>query len=189
MLENLLHFDPEAPGDFTPLPKATPKAVLAAQVATASWAEEFGVPSDEDIDQRQQVAAAREAFSVLNLDITDDAKKVALAEIKTPAAVQHLTGMLTAYDWEFVNQAKEIRGYAVAKLMEETKHPDAKIRLRALDMLGKVTEVALFTERVEITTKDASEEEVEERLRKRLAKFLTPEDGATVTDVTEKHAQ
>jgi hypothetical protein len=51
-------------------------------------------------------------------------------------------------------------------------------------MLGNVTEVALFTERVEITKKDASEEEIERRLRERLSKFLSPEDGATVTDVT-----
>jgi hypothetical protein len=174
MLENLLNFNPDDPGDFQPLTKASSKDVLEAQVATATWAEEFGVPSDEDIDQRQQKAAAREAFSVLNLDITDDAKKVALAEIKTPAAVQHLTGMLTAYDWEFVQQAKEIRGYAVAKIMEETKHPDAKIRLRALDMLGKVTEVALFTTRVEVTQKDADETEIEERLRQRLHKILNP---------------
>ena len=92
--------------------------------------------------------------------------------------------MLTAYDWEFVNQAKELRGYTVSKILEETKHPDARIRLKALQMLGNVTEVALFTERVEVIKKDASEEEIEKRLRDRLAKFLTPIDGATVTDVT-----
>ena len=90
--------------------------------------------------------------------------------------------MLTAYDWEFVNQAKELRGYTVSKILEETKHPDARIRLKALQMLGNVTEVALFTERVEVTKKDASEEEVERRLRERLSKFLTP---VNVTDVIE----
>jgi hypothetical protein len=92
--------------------------------------------------------------------------------------------MLTAYDWEFIHQAKELRGYTVSKILEETKHPDARIRLKALQMLGNVTEVALFTERVEVIKKDASEEEIEKRLRDRLAKFLTPIDGATVTDVT-----
>jgi hypothetical protein len=46
--------------------------------------------------------------------------------------------MLTAYDWRFVQQAKELRGYAVAKLVEETANPNANIRLKALGLLGEV---------------------------------------------------
>lgn len=182
MLEHILDFDPEPEEGFTPLSKASPAQVLAAQHATASWAEEFGVPSDEEIDNRQQTQAARDAFQVMNFDPDAEKQKAALISIKTPAAVQHLTGMLTAYDWEFVHQAKEIRGYAVAKIMEETKHPDARIRLKALDMLGKVTEVALFTERVEVTQKDASETEIEQRLRERLSKFLLPHGKKSVEE-------
>jgi hypothetical protein len=182
MLEHILNFDPEPTGDFKPLSKASAKDVLSAQSASASWTEAFGVPSDEEIDQRQQTAAARNAFQALNFEPDDDAKKQALIEIKTPAAVQHLTGMLTAYDWEFVNQAKEIRGYAVAKIMEETKHPDARIRLKALQMLGNVTEVALFTERVEVTKIDANEADIENRLRERLTKFLLPQGKNAVED-------
>jgi hypothetical protein len=184
MLEHILDFDPEPSEGFTPLSKASPAEVLAAQNTTASWAEEFGVPSDEEIDNRQQTQAARDAFQVMNFDPDAEKQKAALISIKTPAAVQHLTGMLTAYDWEFVHQAKEIRGYAVAKIMEETKHPDARIRLKALDMLGKVTEVALFTDRVEITQKDASETEIEQRLRERLAKFLLPHGKNAVEEAS-----
>ena len=57
--------------------------------------------------------------------------------------------------------------------MEETKHPDAKVRLKALQMLGNVTEVAAFTERVEVKqTKDLNEAELNERLQERLKAFL-----------------
>jgi hypothetical protein len=42
-------------------------------------------------------------------------------------------------------------------------------------MLGKVTEVGLFTERIEVKKIDASEEEIEARLKERLEKFLDPE--------------
>ena len=186
MFDNLVGFtpDPAGVGDFVSFEKAAPADILAAQVATDSWLKDLGVPSDEDLDAKSQQNAAREAFTSLNFD-TDNAKqRTALATIKTPVAVQHLTGMLTAYDWNFIEQAKELRGYTVSKILEETKHPDARIRLKALQMLGNVTEVALFTERVEVTKKDASEEEIEKRLRDRLSKFLTPADGATVTDVT-----
>ena len=82
--------------------------------------------------------------------------------------MQHLVGMLTAYDWAFVEQAKELRGYAVAQILEEVKHPDARIRLKALDMLGKVTEVALFTERVEVKKAQMSDVELETRIKEKL---------------------
>ena len=186
MFDNLVNFtpNPAGVGDFIPFEKAAPVDILDAQVATDRWLKDLGVPSDTDLDTKSQQNAAREAFTSLNFDVDNAKQRTALAVIKTPAAVQHLSGMLTAYDWEFVSQAKELRGYTVSKILEETKHPDARIRLKALQMLGNVTEVALFTERVEVIKKDASEEEIEKRLRDRLAKFLTPIDGATVTDVT-----
>ena len=186
MFDNLVNFtpNPAGVGDFIPFEKAAPVDILDAQVATDRWLKDLGVPSDTDLDTKSQQNAAREAVTSLNFDVDNAKQRTALAVIKTPAAVQHLSGMLTAYDWEFVNQAKELRGYTVSKILEETKHPDARIRLKALQMLGNVTEVALFTERVEVIKKDASEEEIEKRLRDRLAKFLTPIDGATVTDVT-----
>ena len=186
MFDNLVNFtpNPAGVGDFIPFEKAAPVDILDAQVATDRWLKDLGVPSDTDLDTKSQQNAAREAFTSLNFDVDNAKQRTALAVIKTPAAVQHLSGMLTAYDWEFVNQAKELRGYTVSKILEETKHPDARIRLKALQMLGNVTEVALFTERVEVIKKDASEEEIEKRLRDRRAKFLTPIDGATVTDVT-----
>ena len=151
MFDDLLAFEPEPgmPGDFVPLSKAHAQDVLDAQTATADWLQELGVPSDEEIDARVQKDAAREAFQKLNFEPNDTAQKNALVRVKTPEAVRHLTGMLTAYDWDFIDMAKELRGYTVAKIVEETKHPDAKVRLKALDMLGKVTEVGLFTERID----------------------------------------
>ncbi len=79
---------------------------------------------------------------------------------------------MTAYDWAFVDQAKELRGYAVSQILEETKNPDTRFRLKALEMLGKVTEVALFTERVEIKKTDMSDSELEQRIKEKLNKFM-----------------
>jgi hypothetical protein len=175
MFENLVHFEPEIspPGNFIPLETAEVSAVLDAQLETVKWLEELGAPSDADVDAKAEQKVAREAFTALNFDADSSAQKKALVAIKTPAAVQHLTGMLTAYDWDFIHQAKELRGYCVARIVEETNNPNANVRLKALQMLGNVTEVALFTERIEVTKKDASEEEIESRLRERLSKFIT----------------
>lgn len=176
MFDNLLTIAVEevAQAGLTDLEDATPAQVLDAQVATADVLTALGVPSDEEIDAKLQQRSAREAFTALNYEPNTEAQKVALAQLKTPAAVQHLVGMLTEYDWEFVEQAKQLRGYTVAKIIEETKHPDARIRLAALKMLGNVTEVKLFTERVEVRQIDATEEEIEAKLKERLAKFLNP---------------
>lgn len=160
--------------------RAEPAAVIEAQQRTAQWLEELGV-QDDPAEEHQAAQAAREAFNAVNNGIeATDKQREALLKLKTPGAVRHLTGMLVAYDWEFVEQAKELRSYVVAKILEETKHPDPRIRLKALQMLGNVTEIGSFTTRSEVTVKDASEEELTSRLRERLKKMLS------VVDVTPK---
>jgi hypothetical protein len=79
--------------------------------------------------------------------------------------------------------AQEIRGYTVAKLVEETKSPNANIRLKALIALGKVTEVGLFTEQIEVKKVEMSDAEVEQRIKDKLAKFMGVID---VVDVSER---
>jgi hypothetical protein len=168
------------PSEFTPVEDASVRGIVAAQNASADWLDALGAPPDTHKEKAQ--ALAREAFQAVNNGVAPtDAQKQALLGLKSPAAVRHLTGMLTAYDWEFVEQARELRGYALSQILEETKNPDARVRLKALQMLGNVTEVGLFTERVEITRKDASTEELEAKLRARLQKYLTP--GATTAPI------
>lgn len=176
MFDHLLQIEEEPNARLTPLAKAAPEDLLSAQVATADWLDQLGVPSDEELDEAMQRRAARTAFQavVLEPDAAPAEQREALVQVKTPEAVRHLVGMLSAYDWEFVEQAKELRGYVVAKIVEETKHPDARIRLKALQMLGNVTEVAAFTERVEVKKTDANEQEVNEKLRAKLEALLNP---------------
>jgi hypothetical protein len=159
---------------FTSDEKASPIDLLEGKIRSDEWLSALGVDDDSAITDAQQ-QAAREAFTSLapsSPPTHPDAIKAKLAQIQAPPAVKHLVGMLTAYDWTFVDQAKEIRGYCVAQLIEETKHPDAKYRLRALEILGKVTEVALFTERVEVKHTEISDEELENQIKERMEKYV-----------------
>jgi hypothetical protein len=185
MLDHLVHFEPEvtARGSFEKLDDATPSDTLSAQVATEQWLAEMGVDDDEVVANQQQTQAARKAFNAVTTDATTTEQKANLAELKSPAAVRHLTGMLAAYDWQFIDMAQEIRGYTVAKLVEETKSPNANIRLKALIALGKVTEVGLFTEQIEVKKIEMSDAEVEQRIKDKLAKFMGVID---VVDVSER---
>ena len=80
--------------------------------------------------------------------------------------------MVTAYQWRFIEQAEQLRSMSVAKIVKETDHPDARIRLKALEMLGKVTEVALFTDRVQIKTDEISDEELDAKIKEKLSRYM-----------------
>jgi len=186
MFEHLVHLDPGATDpEFVELDDAEPGEVLSAQHKTVEWLEELGVRPDEVQDMEQQTAAAREAFGSLTTNADNSEQVANLIQIKTPEAVRHLTGMLAAYDWEFVQQAKEIRGYAVAQLIEETKSSNANIRLKALGLLGKVTEVGLFTDKVEIKKTELSDAEIDAKIKEKLSKFMGVIDVVDVSDVSE----
>ena len=188
MLDHLVHFEPEvtARGNFEKLDDATPSDVLSAQVATEQWLAEMGVDDDEVVANQQQTQAARKAFNAVTTNTDTADQKASLAELKTPAAVRHLTGMLAAYDWQFIDMAQEIRGYTVAKLVEETKSPNANIRLKALIALGKVTEVALFTDRIAVKSEDVSDEELDARIKEKLGRYMGAVDVVDVEDVYTK---
>jgi len=185
MLDHLVHFEPEVTSreNFVKLDDAEPEALLSAQVATEQWLAELGVDDDSVVADQHQTEAARKAFGSLTTNADTTEQKASLAELKSPAAVRHLTGMLAAYDWEFIEMAQQLRGYTVAKILEETKSSNANVRLKALIALGKVTEVGLFTEQIEIKKTEMTDAEVEQRIKDKLAKFMGVID---VVDVSER---
>ena len=187
MLDHLINFDPEVlPTAEAPPPvaKVTPAQAASGKIKTADWLAEHGAPDTEAIVSELEKTQAREAFTALTTAAPITTQHEMVTKLETPAAVRHLTGMLTAYDWEFVNQAKELRGYAVAKILEDCEHPNANIRLKALGLLGKVTEIGLFTEKIEVKKTDLTEQEIDAKLKEKLAKFMNVSD-AEILDVVE----
>lgn len=169
--------------EFTALANASVETLLGAQAQTASDLIDFNA-HDDVLTEMDRQGAQRAFAAVTQPEADQTSQQAALLALRVPQAVKHLAGMLSQYDWAFVEQAKEIRGYVVAQLLEETKNPDAKVRLRALELTGKLTEVGSFTERISITKTDASAAELEERIRARLAKIIPP--AREVQDVTPK---
>jgi len=181
MLDHLseIEFEPEVldtPEEgFVPLQRADAGGMLNAQIKTADWLKELGAADDEGVLTEAQSAVAHEAFAAV---LTDPATaKNALAQATTPPAIKQIVGMLTAYEWHFVEEAQRLRSMAVAKIVEETDHPDARIRLKALELLGKVTEVGLFTERISIKKEELSDDELNERIREKLAQLQKTVDA------------
>jgi len=186
MLEHLLDFQPEVTSSTEappPVEKTTPMQALDGKINTSDWLKSMGAPDKEAVVSELEKTQARETFTALTTNAPTADAHAMVSKLETPAAVRHLTGMLTAYDWEFVQQAKELRGYAVAKILEECEHPTASIRLKALALLGKVTEVGLFTEKIEVKKTDLTEDEVDRKLKEKLAKFMDVTDVQPIEDI------
>ena len=170
-------------GDFTPLDKLSPAETLNGKIKTADFLSEITADDEETISEASETRAL-EAFSAIVAQSPDAKQKI--LELQLPEEVRSSVSMLSQYQWQFIKQAEELRSMAVAKIVKETDHPDARIRLKALDMLGKVTEVALFTERVEVKKAEMSDAELEARIKEKLGKYMGKAD---VVDVDILEAQ
>ena len=192
MLDHLLDFEPpvheHSAKAVKPLEKTSTDETLNAQINTTAWLEKLGVDDDDKALKEANAKAAQKVFTALSTNTPSAETKNQLTQIKTPEAVRHLVAMLSAYDWEFVEQAKNLRGMAVAKILEETNHPDARIRLKALDMLGRITEVALFTERIEVKKTDMADHEIDAKIKEKLNRFMGVVDVEDVTEIPEVSA-
>lgn len=173
----------ESQTGFTPLEKLSPAETLNGKIKTADFLSEITADDEETISEASETRAL-EAFSAV-ISQSPDAKNKIL-ELQLPEEVRSSVSMLSQYQWQFIKQAEELRSMAVAKIVKETDHPDARIRLKALDMLGKVTEVALFTERVEVKKAEMSDAELEARIKEKLGKYMGKAD---VVDVDVLEAQ
>lgn len=141
-------------------------------------------PSFKDVQER--VEAAINALAVLDVPVevmdgdADIARQLFRAEspptdaqLAAPATVVHLHALLTAYDHEVVRSATQLRNYITNKLLEETASPTASVRIKALELLGKISDVGLFTEKTEVTLRHRPTEELEQMLREKLEKVIT----------------
>ena len=188
MLEHLMDYEPDVSDysqDFVPLEKVEPSAIVDAKSNTVDWLKSLGAVDTEQQVTELETQHARKAFASMVAAQPQNLSHEALAEIKTPQAVRHLVGMLTAYDWEFVERARELRGYTVAKILEECENPSANIRLKALSLLGKVTEVGLFTEKIEIKKAELSDAELDGRIKEKLNRFMGVVDVVTLETKNE----
>jgi hypothetical protein len=143
----------EAPPDFKELRYRVDAALRTIQF----------MDQDVNVDLPEQ-AQARAVFS--------GALPETAIELHNPGVILHLKMMISEYDKQVIADASQLRTYITNKLLEETGSPDGKIRMKALELLGKISDVGLFTEKTEITYKHKPTEELERLLREKIARVL-----------------
>ena len=100
--------------------------------------------------------------------------KMPAAKELTSGTVLNLEAILTEWDQEVLDVHRRLRNYVTNKLIAETVDPDPRVRLRSLEMLGKVSNVGLFAERVDVNITHRTVIDIESELRKTLALYGNP---------------
>ena len=133
---------------FVPLQKASANALFDAKVASVDVLDRLGAVDDEDV-----LAPVVDKAGFGGLFGVHRRRRGRQTDrggaLTLPESVKASVAMLSQYQWEFVNNAKGCAAFVVSRLVKADS-PDARIRLKALQMIGNVTEVALFTERTEV---------------------------------------
>jgi hypothetical protein len=96
--------------------------------------------------------------------------------LSSPGTVVHLKAILDEYDKQVVQSAAQLRTYVTNKLIQDSTNPDPRIRLKCYELLGKISDVGLFTDKTEVTMRHRPTEELEQLLRERLMKTLEMDD-------------
>lgn len=110
-------------------------------------------------------------------------------DLARPGVIAHIGALLTEYDKTVVKSAAQLRTYITNRLILETDSPDPRVRLKALEMLGKVSDVGLFTDKTEITMRHRPTEELEQLLRERLTRVIEAEVTEPPSAAAQKPAQ
>jgi hypothetical protein len=160
---------PIGSGVFT---HAQMREAAEAMLKSADFLETFGSP------ERPTPTDKKTARDVL-LD------KKPVSAVQNSATALHLRALLTEYDVQVAKTAAQIRNFVTNSLLEEAA-PGSKNRIRALELLGKISEVGLFTERSEVTVKHQTTIELEQKVRDKIASLISKK--TTAQDITPRES-
>lgn len=137
-------------------------------------------PSDID---RETAAAILTAYSH---DPVGTSRTVSPSKLGAmpPSAVLLTAQILSEFGHEIVKDALQVRHLVMNKLVQETENPDPRIRIRALELLGKITDVGLFTDRSEVTVTHQTTDDLRMKLREKLMRLkdVTPAEDVDLHD-------
>jgi len=156
--------------------------------AACQSAELVGLPELPPTNQDRDAAAAlvtAHAQSVTDKDKRAVAKRAAKA---TPAALRLTKVILDDFGHAVVDNAVQIRHLVTNKLVQETENPDPRVRIRALELLGKISDVGLFSEKTEVTVTHRSTDDLKEQLRQKLLALREASTSSAARDAFAANA-
>lgn len=100
--------------------------------------------------------------------------------IHSAAEAKAASVLVKQFDFQAFADIQQARTFITNKLVKMTDCGDPKIEIKALELLGKHSDIGLFTERSEITVHHSTSKGLEESIKERIKRLM----NADVTDVT-----
>ena len=162
---------PVEPNLDTPIPvQAQPDVggsyTARAQIAgnTAMLLKELGM--EDEVTEEDQ-AKAKEMFSKMKaIDDKNDQTKKTEPELKQTGVALALGGYINKYEKQVIQDKIQLRNIAINRLIEMSQSDDDKIAIKAVELIGKASD--LFTERSEITITHQTSDELRAAIKERI---------------------
>lgn len=162
--------DHPVPFDLSEEKPKTLSDSIAIAANTADLIDSLGGSIDfSDKDEQ----AAREL-------IKGQAKTASPQHLTNPGVAKYASAILKKYDYQAIEDAQQARSFITNKLIELADCGDAKIEIKALELLGKHSDIGIFTERSEITIHHKSSVELENSIKERVKRLL----NSDIVDIT-----
>jgi hypothetical protein len=158
------------PDDFDSEEPTIDAIRIKVAAATMKVLNEAGANIPVSSAEKKEAEAIFKNFT--NPESTDKITTAQNKSLSVPATVQHLYAMLSDYDHQVVQEAVQLRRFITNKLIEDAGLADPRHRLKALELLGKISDVGLFAEKTEITVKNLTNEDLELQIKSKLYKIL-----------------
>ena len=142
------------------------REAIEVSATTAMVMQELGMPFDMTAEDE---AKANKLFD----DLRKDPKGKNLpAELNTPEVAAKVGALLKYYDQQVVADAVQLRTVITNKLILLADCGDPRYELKALEMLGKISDVGLFTEKSEVTIVHKTTDDLEAAIRDKVRRLI-----------------
>ena len=170
------NFEPEEIGDL----------LTRAQVAfnTAEFLVANGWDPDPSVYRKQIERGAREA--VKQFTGSPDARRRPF-NVET---ANWLKGLIDKYQNDVVEDTIKLKTYVTTRLIEESDPTalgeKAGDRLRALESLGRLSQLGMFADKLEVSVNTKSADELKEELMKKLSRYMGDVEEVKTAETKKK---
>ena len=162
------NLDKPIPINAKPQTGSTYEERLKVAGNTAMLLKELGVDDDlspeEDAQAKEMIARLKPADGKPSVPSSEE------KELKNVSVALKIGGYLNEYEKQIVADKIQVRTVVVNRLMEISQDDDNKVALKALELLGKASD--LFTERSEITITHKTSDELKVAIKERIAQLM-----------------
>lgn len=116
-------------------------------------------------------------------------QKLPPAKDLTPGTIINLEAILSEWDQEVLDVHRRLRNYVTNKLITESINDDPRQRMKALENLGRIGGVGLFSDKIEVNVTHRTVDDIERELAKTLDMYMgqieevKPEKPKSIGDI------